>query len=87
MTFIASVIAKKGVAIIADSLVTSMERVIDYDTFLKFFRDKAKSTPVDEIKIEPSEVISLFERKPSHTKDYEEKLFELLVQLLLMVKE
>jgi 20S proteasome alpha/beta subunit len=76
MTFIASVIAKKGVAVIADSLVTSMERVIDYDTFLKFFKDKAKSTPVDEIKIDPSEIISLFERKPSHTKDYEEKLFE-----------
>jgi hypothetical protein len=37
MTFIASVIAKKGVAIIADSLVTSMERVIDYDTFFKIF--------------------------------------------------
>lgn len=76
MTFIASVIAKKGVAVIADSLVTSMEMVIDYDTFLKFFQDKAKSTPVNEIKIEPSEVISLFERKPSHTKDYEEKLFQ-----------
>lgn len=76
MTFIASVIAKKGVAIIADSLVTSMERVIDYDTFLNFFSEKAKSTPIDEIKIEPSEVISLFERKPSHTKDYEEKLFQ-----------
>jgi 20S proteasome alpha/beta subunit len=76
MTFIASVIAKKGVAVIADSLVTSMERVIDYDSFLKFFKTKAKSTPIDEIKIEPSELISLFERKPSHTKDYEEKLFQ-----------
>lgn len=76
MTFIASVIAKKGVAIIADSLVTSMERVIDYDTFLSFFKTKAKSTPIDEIKIEPSELVSLFERKPSHTKDYEEKLFQ-----------
>jgi 20S proteasome alpha/beta subunit len=76
MTFIASVIAKKGVAIIADSLVTSMERIIDYDTFLKFFQDKAKSTPVAEIKIEPIEIISLFQNKPSHTKDYEEKLFQ-----------
>ncbi|HXR84437.1 MAG TPA: hypothetical protein VN722_09025 [Hanamia sp.] len=76
MTFIASVIAKKGVAVIADSLVTSMERVIGYEAFLNFFRDKAKSTPVDEIKIEPSELVSLFESKPSHTKDYEEKLFQ-----------
>lgn len=76
MTFIASVIAKKGVAIIADSLVTSIERIIDYDTFLNFFRDKAKGTPVGEIKIEPREIISLFQSKPSHTKDYEEKLFQ-----------
>src|SRR6185312_15444538 len=76
MTFIASVIAKKGVAIIADSLVTSMERIIDYDTFLNFFTEKAKVTPVGEIKIEPAEIVSLFESKPSHTKDYEEKLFQ-----------
>jgi hypothetical protein len=44
--------------------------------FLKFFRDKAEITPIDEIKIKPTEIISLFERKPSHTKDYEEKLFQ-----------
>ena len=76
MTFIASVIAKKGVAIIADSLITSMERVINYDSFLDFFKEKAKSTPIADIKIEPNELIFLFESKPSHTKDYEEKLFQ-----------
>lgn len=75
MTFIASVIAKKGVAIIADSLVTSMTRVIEYDGFLNYIKHKSKSTPLDEIKIDPIEVVKLFKRKPSHTKDYEEKLF------------
>lgn len=76
MTFIASVIAKKGVAIIADSLVTSMERVIEYNTFLNFFKEKFEETPINEIKMEPHEIISLFELKPSHTKDFEEKLFQ-----------
>lgn len=76
MTFIASVIAKKGVAIIADSLVTSSTRSIDYNKFLNFFKYKAESTPINEIKIEPKEILSLFERKPSHTKDFEEKLFK-----------
>jgi 20S proteasome alpha/beta subunit len=75
MTFIASVVAKKGVAIIADSLVTSMTRVIEYDSFLNYIKDKSKSTPLDEIKIDPIEVVKLFKRKPSHTKDFEEKLF------------
>lgn len=76
MTFIASVIAKKGVAVIADSLVTSMNRVITYENFLELFAKKAKETPIQDIKITPDEIGSLFERKSSHTKDYEEKLFE-----------
>lgn len=76
MTFIASVIAKKGVAIIADSLVTSTNRIIEYDNFLDFFESKTKGTSVKEIKIDPKDILALFERKPSHTKDYEEKLFK-----------
>lgn len=76
MTFIASVIAKKGVAVIADSLVTSMEKVIEYNKFLNFFLEKAKTTPIDELKIGPNELFPLFDSKPSHTKDYEEKLFQ-----------
>lgn len=76
MTFIASVIAKKGVAIIADSLVTSTNRIIEYNNFLDFFKSKAKGTSFKEIKIDPKDILSLFERKPSHTKDYEEKLFK-----------
>lgn len=75
MTFIASVVAKKGVAVIADSLVTSITRVIEYENFLNFIKDKSTSTPLHEIKIDPLEVVKLFKRKPSHTKDYEEKLF------------
>ena len=76
MTFIASVVAKKGVALIADSLVTSMERVIEYDKFIDFISHKAQSTPLNEIKIDPLEIVNLFDKKPSHTKDFEEKLFE-----------
>jgi 20S proteasome alpha/beta subunit len=76
MTLIASVVAKKGVAIIADSLVTSMELVIGYNQFLNYFKRKTEEFPKNEIEIEPQEIISLFERKPSHTKDYEEKLFQ-----------
>lgn len=75
MTFIASVIAKKGVALIADSLVTSSKMVIEFDDFIEFI--KSKGTKKDkEIKIEPVEIIDLFKVKPSHTKDYEEKLFK-----------
>jgi len=76
MTFIASVVAKKGVAVIADSLVTSMSQVIEYNDFIDFIKDKAKKTPVDGIKIDPMEIVKLFNRKPSHTKDFEEKLFK-----------
>lgn len=75
MTFIATVVAKKGVAVIADSLVTSMTRVIEYQKFLNFIKEKSQSTALQEIKIDPVEILELFNRKPSHTKDFEEKLF------------
>ncbi len=74
MTFIASVIAKKGVAIIADSLVTSSKFVIDYEDFVKYIQKK-ELTKDKDIKIETKEIIELFKAKASHTKDYEEKLF------------
>ena len=76
MTFIASVIAKKGVALIADSLVTSVKPVIDYDKFIQFIQEKSKTTPLNEVKIDPVEMVDLFDKKPSHTKDFEEKLFK-----------
>jgi hypothetical protein len=75
MTFIASVIAKKGVAIIADSLVTSSRPVIEYEDFANYIKKKAENKD-KEIKIEPKEIIELFKTKASHTKDYEEKLFK-----------
>ncbi len=76
MTFIASVIAKNGIAIIADSLVTTSHPVIEYRDFLSFFETKSKATKSSSIKLDPREIINLFETKPHHTKDFEEKLFE-----------
>lgn len=76
MTFIASVIAKKGVAIIADSLVTASKPVLGFDKFLKYLKDKEALSKGDGIKIDANEISGLFEQTPSHTKDYEEKLFK-----------
>jgi hypothetical protein len=74
MTFIASVVARKGVAIIADSLVTTMEKVLDYDVFADWKKtayqfDEEGRSGLDKLK-------SLFRKKPVHTKNYEEKVFE-----------
>ncbi len=72
MTFIASVIAKRGVAIIADSLVTSQMPILHYRDFLQYLEKKVENGTVvlEEIK-------GLFNYEPVYTKDYEEKLFEL----------
>lgn len=74
MTFIASVVARDGVAVIADSLVTSSRQVIELNDFLKFVSEKTNGEA--QIKIEVEELYNLFRLKDSHTKDYEEKLFE-----------
>lgn len=74
MTFIASVVARDGVAVIADSLVTSSRPVIELNDFMKFVSDKTNGE--DQIKIEVDELYTLFRSKDSHTKDYEEKLFQ-----------
>ncbi len=76
MTFIASVIARSGVCIIADSLVTTTQPVIEYGDFINFFSAKSDAAGNNKITLDPMEVIKLFERKPHHTKDFEEKLFE-----------
>lgn len=77
MTFIASVIAKKGVAIIADSLVTSSRPIIEFEDFNRLMTSKIKGLKKNSsIKIDPNEINNLFKIKPSHTKDYEEKMFE-----------
>lgn len=70
MTFIASVIAKEGVAIVADSFVTSIEYSIDAKTFAEHIK-KRKSNNIPFTKL-----ISLFKEKPSHTRNYVDKLFE-----------
>lgn len=75
MTFIASVIAKDGVAIIADSLVTSLRPIIEADDFFQYL-DKISKAGGQSIKVEPSDIIKLFKVKPSHTKDYEDKLYQ-----------
>ncbi len=75
MTFIATVKARNGAAIIADSLVTNTHHVITLDEFLSFVDQKVK-TGEPEIKINPSEMYGLFKTRPSHTKNFEEKLFQ-----------
>jgi len=45
MTFIASVAAKKGLAVVADSLVTSMKKVIEYEDFIHYLTEKSAENP------------------------------------------
>lgn len=76
MTFIASVIAKDGVAIIADSLVTSSRPVIELRDFISFVSKKTEENGGEKVDLSVPEIVSLFNSKPSHTKDFEEKLFK-----------
>lgn len=78
MTFIASVVAKKGVAIIADSLVTTTRPIIEYDDFASMVNEKiAKSrSRKGNISFKREDISKLFKPKPSHTKNFEEKLFQ-----------
>lgn len=75
MTFIATVVAKKGAALIADSLVTTSRLVLSFDDYFKYIQTKSGENGA-EIKIDHKEVARLFRRKPTHTKDYQEKLFK-----------
>jgi hypothetical protein len=75
MTFIASVVARKGVALIADSLVTTSRPILEFDDFYKYLQ----ALTVDdkgELKLDTGAIMKLFKSKPSYTKDYQEKLFE-----------
>lgn len=72
MTFIASVIARNGVAIIADSLVTTTKAVIEFQDFVNLITASPGGNPT----LKADEVMKLFHHKPHHTEDYEEKLFE-----------
>ncbi|MES2268309.1 MAG: hypothetical protein V4520_16220 [Bacteroidota bacterium] len=75
MTFIASVRAKDGVAIIADSLVTTVRPILEAKDFNNYLAKIAHQNG-DEIKINPRDIINLFKVKPSHTKNYEDKLYQ-----------
>ncbi|MFD1256981.1 hypothetical protein ACFQ3S_09255 [Mucilaginibacter terrae] len=76
MTFIASVVAKKGVAIIADSLVTSQLPILHYNKFLTYL-DSQPNNQQGEKLINPEDILGLFNSEPAFTKDFEEKLFRL----------
>lgn len=76
MTFIASVIAKDGVAVVADSLVTTSSYVLGYGDFRKFLDSKKNPDGTVADSIQVTDLVKKFEKKPSYTKDYEEKLFQ-----------
>lgn len=76
MTFIASVVSKKGVAVIADSLVTSMKKSLDQDQFISYLSQQHSNTQPKDTYIRALDLLPLFEMRASHTKDYEEKLFK-----------
>lgn len=74
MTFIASVVARDGVAIIADSLVTASRHVIDLEDFLEYV--ESKNLDGAQIQLDVTELYDLFESQDSYTRDFEEKIFE-----------
>jgi hypothetical protein len=76
VTFIASVVARKGAAIIADSLVTSVGRFLDLEKFTGLIAEKETAAAGGSISLDPKELEALFEKRASHTKDFEEKLFK-----------
>lgn len=75
MTFIASVRAKDGIAIIADSLVTSQMLYLDYRDFDEFIKRKTRENNGETAYFSQEELSQLFLARPSHTQDYEKKLF------------
>jgi len=76
MTFIATVIGKRGAAVIADSLVTTKIPTIEWRDFIDFLDKEGKKDPSSDIKLSPGDIMGLFKSRPSYTKDYEEKLFK-----------
>src|ERR1700761_4897209 len=75
MTFIASVVAKKGVAVIADSLVTSQSHVLYYKKFIEYVEQQPTNDQGERL-VNPDSIQTLFNSEPVFTKDFEEKLFE-----------
>lgn len=68
MTFIVSVIARDGVAIVVDSFTTTMARSMDLNDFEKYL-DESEAGEIDLKKL-----LKLFKEKPSYTRNYAEKL-------------
>lgn len=77
MTFIASVAAKRGVAVIADSLVTSQQGILSFNNYLNYIRSKAEETGDENVQINANELTALFRQEPSFTKDFEDKLMKI----------
>lgn len=71
MTFIASVKARNGVAIVADSLVTTSVPVLLFEDFRKFI-----DTNHDKAAFSVEDVLVLFKSQAHHTNDYEDKLIK-----------
>jgi hypothetical protein len=76
MTFIASVVAKKGVAIIADSLVTSQMPILHLNEFNNYLEDQSETEKGKNL-VDISAVNRLFNYETVFTDDFEEKLFKL----------
>lgn len=76
MTFIASVVAKNGVVVITDSFVTSSLPTIQFPEFWAYYQRKKSESTTDQIPLQLNDIFNLFQRRPVHTKDYEDKLFQ-----------
>lgn len=72
MTFIASVKARNGVAIIADSLVTTTTPVIELSEYKRKLQEKKGKK---RVVFSNKELVDMFKHVPSHTQDFEDKLF------------
>lgn len=76
MTFIASVKARDGVAIVADSLVTTSKLVVDWETYNNYLqRYRAKHGGHQEF-LPVEEITKLFDYQLSHTQDFGSKLIQ-----------
>jgi len=79
MTFIASVIAKKGVALIADSLVTSSLPILHHRKFLDHLAAQIPNAG-GEITITPSDISGLFEYE-AHCDNQILMIFQFLLMI------
>lgn len=76
MTFIATVIAKDGLAVIADSLVSTRENQLSVGDWMAFINKKRAEANGQEYSISEEEIVKLFHPVTKSTKNYEHKLFE-----------